>query len=734
VRGGRPRAALTASVVLLGSSVLSAQTPASSSITRPGLRASAVTAHIRIDGVLSEPEWLGADSIADLTQIEPREGAAPAGRTIVRVIALPDALIIGVRADDPDPARITSFARQRDASLTSEDHIRVVLDTYLDGRSGYVFIVNPNGARYDALVADQGEGENANWDAVWEAATTRTSTGWAAEFRIPVKSLMFRGGLTEWGFNVERRIQRLQETDRWASPNRDTKINMTSRAGLLTNLPAFDLGLGLSVRPSGTAQIGREGPGAPTDHDQDLSLDATKRLGANTLASLTVNTDFAETEVDTRRTNLTRFPLVFPEKRTFFLEGSDVFDFGLGTGDDVRAFFSRRIGLLSGSEVPLAAGFKLNGRESGTRFGALVVRTRDLDSLPTGNTLGVLRIRQNVLRESSIGMIASTGDPLGRASAWLGGADFTYQTTRFRGDKNFLVGVWGLTMDREGLTGNRTAFGGKVDYPNDLWDVAFSYRRVGESFDPSLGFVPRPGVQTFNFNMVYQPRPGRRILGLRVRQMFNELFTTLVTGLDGRWQSYRVFTAPVNWRLESGDRFEFNFAPAGERLDVPFDISGVEIPAGSYHWTRWRLEAGLASKRKVSGQFTWWFGGFYGGRLNELALTGSLRPSPLLIIELNAGHNVGRLPQGRFVQDVIGTRLRVNLSPDLQVSSYLQYDNESRSIGSNTRLRWSFSPQGEFFLVYNHNLDEERNLLDRRVGWRFASNQLLTKLQYAFLY
>ena len=709
--------------------------PAQSAAARPALRASSTTARIRIDGRLDEVEWQAADSIADLTQIEPREGSTPSGRTVVRVLALPDALVIGIRADDPEPDRITSFARQRDASLTSEDHLRIVLDTYLDGRSGYVFIVNPAGARYDALIANQGEGENSNWDAVWEAATIRTNSGWAAEIRIPVKSLLFRGGLTEWGFNVERRVQRLQETDRWSSPNRDTKINMTSRAGLLTGLPAFDLGLGLSVRPSGTAEIGRDGPTATTDAGAAVSLDATKRIGANTLASLTLNTDFAETEVDTRRTNLTRFPLVFPEKRSFFLEGSDVFDFGLGSGDDVRAFFSRRIGLLSGSEVPLTAGFKLNGRESGTRFGALVVRTRDVDSLPTGNTMGVVRIRQNVLRESSVGIIATAGDPLGRPGSWVGGADFTYQTTRFLGDKNFLVGVWGLTMDRAGLTGGRQAFGGKIDYPNDLWDLAFVYRRVGESFDPSLGFVPRPGVQSFNLNLVYQPRPKGRIMGLRVRQMFNELLTTLVTNLDGRWESYRVFTAPVNWRLESGDRFEFNFAPAGERLDAPFAIADtVDIPAGSYHWTRWRLEAGLASKRKVSGQLTWWFGGFYGGHLSELSLTGTLRPSPMFIIELNAGHNVGRVPQGRFAQDVVGTRLRVNVSPDLQVSSYVQYDNESRRLGSNTRLRWSFAPQGEFFLVYNHNLDEERDILDRRTGWRFASNQLLTKLQYELRY
>jgi hypothetical protein len=189
-------------MLLPASVALSAQTPAArSDASRPALRASTTTARIHIDGRLDEPEWPAADSIADLTQIEPREGATPNGRTVVRVLALPDALLIGIRADDPEPARITSFARQRDASLTSEDHIRIVLDTYLDGRSGYVFIVNPAGARYDALIANQGEGENSNWDAVWEAATTRTNDGWVAEIKIPVKSLLFRGGLTGFGSN-----------------------------------------------------------------------------------------------------------------------------------------------------------------------------------------------------------------------------------------------------------------------------------------------------------------------------------------------------------------------------------------------------------------------------------------------------------------------------------------------------------------------------------------------------
>jgi hypothetical protein len=711
-----------------------ATAPAAPSV-RPALKVHRTSSPVAIDGRLDEPEWLGADSIPNLTQIEPREGGLPSGRTVVRVLALADALVFGIRADDPNASRITSFARQRDAGLTSEDHVRLVLDTYLDGRSGYVFIVNPSGARYDALIANQGEGENSNWDSVWEAATTRDDAGWTLEVRIPVKSLLFRRGLSSWGFNLERRVQRFQETSRWASPNRDAKINMTSGSGLLTGLPDFELGLGLSLRPSGTGKLGRAAAIAPTEADQKVSLDATQRLGANTLAYLTLNTDFAETEVDTRRTNLTRFPLVFPEKRTFFLEGSDYFDFGLGTGDDVRAFFSRRIGLLGGDEVPITAGLKVNGREAGTRFGGLLVRTRDVGALPTGNTMGVFRVRRNLLSESSVGVIGSFGDPQGRPGSWTAGADFTYQTTRLWGDKNFLVGIWGLAMDREDLGGNRHAFGGKIDYPNDLWDIAFTYRRVGEDFDPSLGFVPRLGVQAFNFNLVFQPRPRGRILGLRVRQMFNEFLNTLVTDLQGQWESYRIFTAPVNWRLESGDRIEFNFVPTGERLREPFEIAdGVTIPAGAYHWTRWRLEAQFASKRKASGQITWWFGGFYGGTLSELSLTGTLRPWPLLIVELNAGHNVGKLPQGRFVQDVVGTRLRFNFSPDLQLASYVQYDNQTRSIGSNSRLRWSFSPRGELFVVYNHNLNEERDALGSRTGWAFASNQLLAKLQYMFQY
>jgi hypothetical protein len=201
----------------------------------------------------------------------------------------------------------------------------------------------------------------------------------------------------------------------------------------------------------------------------------------------------------------------------------------------------------------------------------------------------------------------------------------------------------------------------------------------------------------------------------------------VATDLSGKWESYRVFFAPINWRLRSADRMEVNVNPTGERLVAPFEVAdGVFIRPGSYHWRRYRLEAGTAQKRRLYTQVTVWTGGFYSGTLQQFQWTGAWNPAPLVTVEFSGERNVGSLAEGRFTQTLLGNRLRLNMSPDLTLASYVQYDTVSHSVGVNSRLQWRFRPVGDLFVVYNHNM---RSLDDR---WQLDSNQLLVKLQYAW--
>jgi hypothetical protein len=736
---------------------------------RPTLGAGELSLDIKIDGKMNEPAWLAvADSISNLITTEPEEGGVPAGRTVIKVLVNQDDIVIGVRCYDNEPEEIVSFSKARDSELdeegdivmlTAEDHILFVFDTFMDGRYGYVFGVNPSGARFDGLVIEQGEDVNRDWDAIWEAKTSRDNAGWSAEIKIPIKSLSFKKDLTSWGFNVQRRVQHLQEISRWSAAKRDFEIFLTSRAGILEELPELDIGLGLSIRPTLVFRASQPVNADKTEYKLEPSLDVTQRMGSNLLAALTINTDFAETEVDVRQINLTRFPVFFPEKRTFFLQGSDIFEFGVGLDEEnVIPFYSRRIGLFGldedeQREIPINVGGKINGRVGNTNIGALVVNTREVDSLDVGDadedikvhvpqtTMGSVRISQNILEESSVGVIGNFGDQLGRSNSWSGGVDFTYRTSNFMDEKNFLISVWGLLNDREDLEGDKSAYGFRIDYPNDLWDINLSSIHLGDGFDPSLGFVPRNDIHIWDFTVEFNPRPGWPL----VRQMFHELAFTLYNNLSNtEWESYDVTIKPIDWLLESGDRIEAGIQPQGDRPPEEFEISDhVDIPAGSYEWTRYFLGARLAEKRKISGGIIWEFGNYYNGDLNTIEAILAIKPSALFTLEFSGERNTGKalalpddyeeleefeLIERDYTEELFGIRLILNFSPDLQFSSLTQYDTQSRELGSNNRLRWTFDPLGEIFIVYNHNVVKRRE--DDR--WEFVSNEFPLKIQYAW--
>jgi hypothetical protein len=697
---------------------------ATSPATVPTLRCGTLSGKLRLDGVLDEPAWAAAEAIENLTMIDPTEGAEPSFPTEIRVLADDKRIVIGVVCHDREPAKIVSWSVARDSGLGDEDHVKIVIDTYGDGRTGYIFAVNPLGARYDALVSNRGESENRNWDGLWEAKAIRTGTGWSAEISIPIATLSFREGLHTWGFNVRRRVQRLLETDRWATPRRDFKVTHVRHAGRITGLPDFDLGLGLSLRPalvSGFVQPSRD---EDHDFDSELSLDVTQKLSPNLVALLTVNTDFAETDVDSFRTNLTRFPLFFPEKRSFFLEGNEVFGFGLGINHDAMPFHSRRIGLVDGEEVPLRYGAKVFGQMGDTNLGVLGVNMGEESGVSEESNMGVVRLSQNIFDESTIGFIATRGDPVGRKGAWTFGGDFTYQTSEFLGDKNFLAGFWGIAMDRDDIDGDRrSAAGFKIDYPNDLLDMAVIYKRVGEDFDPSLGFVPRTGINKYVAKAEFMPYSEIDW----IRQHFFEFYASYVTSIGGAWESYRMFTAPINCFLESGDSFEFNVIPEGENLPEDFEISdGITVDEEDYHWTRYRVKAEAASKRVLSGEASWEFGRFYDGHLDTYEAELEWNPVPLLTLFVTGEKNVARLGAGSFTEDVYGTRVRFNFSPDLTLSSFVQYDTEDDRVGTNTRLQWSVTPESNLYFVVNYNVSK----LDEH--WRRESYLTRVKVEYTF--
>ena len=289
-----------------------------------------------------------------------------------------------------------------------------------------------------------------------------------------------------------------------------------------------------------------------------------------------------------------------------------------------------------------------------------------------------------------------------------------------------MVGAWGLYSNRPDLSADKKSYGLKIDYPNDLFDIAFSYKHIGDAFEPSLGFVPRLGIKKYRLGFNYMPRPNWSY----VRQFFFESSMRLITDVDNQWESYSIFTAPLHFLMESGDRFEFNIRPVGERLTEPFEIEeGIFLPVDEYNYMRYRLEFESASKRLISGEATWWFGTFYTGTLDQIELSMTLRFTSNIILGLNYEKNIVELKEGAFDQELLGARLQLNYSPNLQLSSFVQYDSESSSFGTNTRMRWTITPLTDLYVVYNHNIN--KILKDR---WQFESNQFIVKLSYGLWY
>jgi len=568
---------------------------------------------ITLDGSLKETAWESAP-VLRLTQQSPRPGAPSPFKTEVRIVVTNDKLYFGFTCHDPQPQRIAIHSMQRDGDMSGDDTVSLVLDPYGDHRTGYFFQINSTGARVDGLISGA-EDVSLDWDGIWDARTQRTRDGWTAEIVIPTRTLSFTRGLDGWGLNVERYVARDRSTFRWSSPTLDSFLYDLSRAGVLAGLRGLEQGHGIEVSPYVTSRNVARFHGADRAWQAATGGELTWKATPQLVTVFTANTDFAETEVDTRQINLTRFPLFFPEKRAFFLEGANQYEFGLGLSEQFIPFFSRNVGLFNGNQIPIDAGVKLNGRIGRWNVAALDVQTRDTTTsaggFVPGTNLLAGRVSYDLTDKFRVGTIFTNGTPHGVGSNHLIGFDAVYRTSMFHKDKNFAVDGWTARTEGDVGPGDRQGWGFKIDYPNDLWDCYTSFNNYGDALDPALGFLPRLGIRESESYCAWQPRPRKDGPLGWVRQAFVENQFRYITDLRGRLESWNYFFAPINVRMETGDRFEFNYYPQTEVLTAPFEIApGVVIPPGSYQFTRWRWEAQTSPHRILQGGSTTWFGTF----------------------------------------------------------------------------------------------------------------------------
>jgi hypothetical protein len=702
-----------------------------------------ITSEITVDGLLDEAEWQSAQKIGELTQREPANGERPTERTDVTLLRDRNYLYIGVMCYDSDPEAIIGTQMARDANLGSDDRIEILLDTYRDQRNAFYFSTNAAGALVDGLLFANGQ-SNMDWDAIWDVRVMRTDEGWSAEFAIPFKSLAFASGATNWGFNIARRIQRKLEDNRWSGARLETEFQQVSEAGEITNLEGITQGVGLDVRPFTSGRWLRTNADGNNTLTGKPGFDLFYNITPNMKISATANTDFGETEVDARQINLSRFSLFFPEKRTFFLEDAGVFAFSdtserepgfqAPTRFEVNPFFSRRIGLLSGTEVPIDFGTKFTGKVGRTDIGVLDVRTRDLPGLPSKNFF-VGRMKVNLLEQSYIGGIFTNGNPALPISSQTFGADLRLATSRFLGNsKNLIFNAFALKSRNEDVSDQNLSYGVSVDYPNDLIEMEFTWRDVQENFSPSLGRVGRTNLRLLRIGGRYNPRP-KEFLGLQ--QMFMGAFYNRFTRLDnGEVESWNLhFPGPIDWHFRSGDSLHRLFWPSikYERLFAPFEIfPGVTLPPGEYRFTRLSIfNVSSASKRRLQASFLWGIGNYWSGSADEVNVSLSYKIPPWFTISFSANQTFARLPEGNFAARILTWRANYAPTPFLSFSNLIQYDNKSRNLGWQSRARWTVRPGNDLFFVFSQgwiqNPDED---------YRFSPQQskVSAKLQYTFRY
>lgn len=699
-------AAVVLSVCLLTTPAFS-QTSGTADIMNSGRRTVqavrlADTEHITLDGVMDEPVWKRTVPAGEFIMQDPTLGGRPTEPTEVHFAFNNDHLYMAVVCRDSEPDKLLGNTRKRDEFLSADDRFMWTIDTFLNQQTGYFFEMNPSGLMADALMGPGG-GNNREWDGIWNARVKRSEIGWVIEIDFPFRSLAFDPNAPAWGINFQRTVRRKNEESVWTGHQRNQGLRRMSNAGLLVGLKDVTQGHGFEVKPY-LAGYSADYPGRATTTAQQSDIAVGGEVAYNITPSLravaTINTDFAETEVDARRVNLTRFALQYPEKRGFFLDGATFFDFY------VPAFFSRRIGLdANGQPQRVEGGAKLTGQAGRFDVGGLYVRTGE-DNGALGEDFAAIRVRRRILRQSFIGGIytgRATRDQSAVPTRSTVGLDFRLATSAFRGNQNLEAsGFYSATSLSGTRSGDNAAYGGRVNYPNDRYEGSFAFMEVGRNVTPEVGFINRWDFRRYQSALRYNPRPRGHAFIRRLGfggdlDIFTDTRNRLVT------REFDVTAASVE--LHSGDNVEVGVVPSYERLEERFAISsGVTLPAGAqYRFTRFRISGRTANKRIISVQPRFEFGGFLSGHRREMAMGIGVRPRPGVTVNVNYEFNDIDLPEGSFQTKLYRVVADTQFSPFMYLVNNVQYDSVSRVLGWQSRFRWILQPGNDIFFVYTHN-------------------------------
>ena len=679
----------------------------------PAARSITITEAPRIDGRLDEAIWQRGHVIEGFSQREPRQGDPVSERTVVRILTDKDALYVGAWLYDRTPDAIVPGEKIRDALLTNSDYFGIVLDTYHDRQNGFIFATTPSGIEYDGQVTKEGEGGgvfqsgqsrvvsgsmggfNLNWDATWTVATSVDGEGWYAELRIPFATLRYGGGGTQvWGLNLVRGIRRWNEEAFWAPIPRQFNLMRLSMAGTLEGLTVPSQRVA-TVTPYVLGAAKKEwSPDPVTDYPAEFGGDAKIGLTPSLTLDLTYNTDFAQVEVDEVRSNLTRFPLFFPEKRPFFLENAGVFSAGTPQAADL--FFSRRIGINdSGQAVPIIGGGRVTGKVAGVTVGVLQLFTDEVEPVSVGNSYTVARVTRELGARSRVGGIfvqriaTSDADDHNRTYGLDGRVGFGSAWT---------FDWWGAKTETPGLNGREEAFSLRLAQQDQKWNNNLRYMQVGEDFNPEVGFLPRSGYRLLEATLFRTVRtPGIPWM----RQWNPHISVRQWTGFDWEHQSSYVHIDP-EFEFTGGGRLGPELDIQGETLTEPFEIAdGVVLQPGRYDWVfnAWDFDTNPSAPFSIISRVE--LGGFYTGTKYGGAATFTYRPTATFTSSLQVDYQDVNLDEGDFVRSVLGLKLGYFFTPRISIQTLMQYSNQAQSWTANARFAWLNTAGTGLFVVFN---------------------------------